>query len=176
MTEFLMVRHGEPDYEALKDWAKIDVAKNFAPLTADGVAQIHKTIELLQKENADIIISSPFTRALQGAGIMARELGLEMRVEPMLYEWQLDATQSVRNRFRIKWLVKQFNKKKRTRHCRWESSESVKERVLKIFDKYLQYDKVIVSCCTVMMGYTTNDIRAYEYGEIKKFVYAGEEK
>lgn len=170
MTEFLLVRHGEPDYEAIKDFARIDVAKNFAPLTEAGVRQIYKSIELLKKEKADIIISSPYTRALQGAGIMARELELEMRVEPMLYEWQLDATQSVRNRFLIKRLVRQFNRKKWNSHCKWESSESVKERVLKVFDKYSEYDKVIVSCHAMMMGYTTGDMRAYEYGEIKRFV------
>ena len=40
MTEFLMVRHGEPDYSKVNDWAKIAVAKNYAPLTEAGVIQI----------------------------------------------------------------------------------------------------------------------------------------
>ena len=33
MTEFIMVRHGEPDYSVVDEWAGIAVAQNFAPLT-----------------------------------------------------------------------------------------------------------------------------------------------
>ncbi len=62
MTEFIMVRHGEPDYSVVEDWAGIAVAKNFAPLTEQGVSQIQETIEVLKEENAQIILSSPFTR------------------------------------------------------------------------------------------------------------------
>lgn len=42
MTEFIMVRHGEPDYNVVEDWAGIAVAKNFAPLTERGVSQIRR--------------------------------------------------------------------------------------------------------------------------------------
>lgn len=49
MTEFIMVRHGEPDYSLVENWARIAVAKNFAPLTEKGISQIHETIEVLRE-------------------------------------------------------------------------------------------------------------------------------
>ena len=49
MTEFIMVRHGEPDYSLVENWARIAVAKNFAPLTDKGVSQIKETIEVLRE-------------------------------------------------------------------------------------------------------------------------------
>lgn len=44
MTEFLLVRHGEPDYERIRKWSNVDVARNYAPLTEVGVKQIENTI------------------------------------------------------------------------------------------------------------------------------------
>lgn len=29
MTEFIMMRHGEPDFDSLNEWAGIGVAKNY---------------------------------------------------------------------------------------------------------------------------------------------------
>lgn len=175
VTEFLMVRHGEPDYLAVKEWAEIYVASNFAPLTEKGVKQVMDVASLLKQEHADIIISSPYTRVLQGAAILSKELDIPLRVEPMLCEWQLDTSQSIKNDFRFKMLLKDFNrndghnpigKKKR-----WESKGFVKDRVTEVFKKYKQYDKVIVSGHAVMIGYVTDDFRTYEYCEIKRFTY-----
>lgn len=50
MTEFIMVRHGEPDYSVVDEWAGIAMAKNFAPLTEKGIRQIQETIEVLREE------------------------------------------------------------------------------------------------------------------------------
>lgn len=169
MTEFLMIRHGEPNYDVIKNWAKISVASNFAPLTEEGIYQIYQTAKLLKDENADLIISSPYTRALQGAAILSQELGLEIRVEPMLYEWQLDSTQSVRHPLRMKHLVHTFQTKNWNQYRKWESSASVRHRVLQVLEQYKQYNKVIVAGHAMMIGYTTGDVRAYEYGEIKRF-------
>lgn len=59
MTEFIMVRHGEPDYSLVENWARIAVAKNFAPLTEKGIGQIHEIIEVLRGgEGTDYFILS----------------------------------------------------------------------------------------------------------------------
>lgn len=52
MTEFLMVRHGKSDYSKVNDWAKIAVAKNYAPLTETGGIQIQNAIETLKKRQS----------------------------------------------------------------------------------------------------------------------------
>lgn len=134
MTEFIMVRHGEPDYSVVEDWAGIAVAKNFAPLT---------------------------------------ELGLDVKVEHGLYEWQLDKTHSVRAKLREKILLWQFNHRKWNCFRKWEHPDTVKERVLKVFDKYLSYDKVIVSCHAMMILYTLGDEVPTQYGQIRRIRYDG---
>ena len=174
MTEFLLVRHGEPDYERIRKWSNVDVARNYAPLTEVGVKQIENTIKELKKENADIIISSPFTRSLQGAGMMARELQLEFFVEPDLHEWELDKTHLVRTNREFKHLLRQRDLGKWNKKSKWESREEVCDRVFPVFERYLQYDKVIVSCHAVLMQMITGDTEPYEYGEVRRFVYEKE--
>ncbi len=173
MTEFIMVRHGEPDYSVVNDWAKIDVAKNFAPLTQKGILQINETTSKLVSENADIIISSPFTRCMQGACMMAKALNLDVHVEHDLHEWELDTTHSVRKKHGIKKLLWQFNNKKWTKKSKWENPDEVKKRVLKTLNKYLSYKKVIVSCHAMMIIYTLGDETPTEYGQIRRFFYDG---
>lgn len=173
MTEFIMVRHGEPDYSVVDGWAGIAVAKNFAPLTERGVSQIQETIEALREETAQIILSSPFTRCMQGACMMSKELGLDVKVEHALYEWQLDKTHSVRARLREKLLLWQFNHRKWNRFRKWEHPDAVKERVLQVFDKYLAYDKVIVSCHAMMILYTLGDEKPTQYSQIRRIRYDG---
>ena len=173
MTEFIMVRHGEPDFDSLNNWAGIYVAKNFAPLTDKGIAQIRTTTELLKQEHADIIISSPFTRCMQGACIISKELGLDVAVEHDLHEWQLDTTHSVRAKIRENYLLWQFNHRKWNRFSKWESPEQVKQRVLQVFDKYLTYNKVIVSCHAMMIMYTLGDSTPTQHGQIRRIQYDG---
>lgn len=90
-----------------------------------------------------------------------------------LYEWQLDKTHSVRAKLREKFLLWQFNHRKWNRFRRWEHPDAVKERVLQVFDKYLSYDKVIVSCHAMMILYTLGDEVPTQYGQIRRIRYDG---
>ena len=173
MPEFIMVRHGEPDYEVVNGWAGIAVAKNFAPLTEKGVCQIQETIEILKQENAAVIISSPFTRCMQGACMMSKELQLDVIVENDLYEWQLDKTHSVRSKVREKILIWKFNHTKWNRFSKWENPNDVKKRVLQVFNKYLDYEKVIVSCHAMVIMYTLGDENPTAYGKMRRIMYDG---
>ena len=56
---------------------------------------------------------------------------------------------------------------------RGDDPEAVKERVLKVFDKYLDYEKVIVSCHAMMIMYTLGDEKTTEYGQIRRIRYDG---
>ncbi|MGN0400746.1 MAG: histidine phosphatase family protein [Acetatifactor sp.] len=173
MTEFLMVRHGEPDYSKVNDWAKIAVAKNYAPLTETGGIQIQNAIETLKKEKAELIISSPFTRCMQGAAMMSKTLQLDVCVEHDLREWELDRTHSVFPGFRERLLTWQFNHRNWNRFSKWENPEDVRKRVLSVFERYLSYEKVIVSCHAMMIMYTTHDKEPLLYGQIRKVRYDG---
>jgi phosphohistidine phosphatase len=75
------LRHG------LADWPAWDPARDHErPLTKDGLKKMKaeaKAIAALYL-HPDAILSSPYTRAYQTADIVAKELGLEVRVEPLL--------------------------------------------------------------------------------------------
>ena len=105
--------------------------------------------------------------------MMSKELGLDVKVEHALYEWQLDKTHSVRAKLREKLLLWQFNHRKWSRFSKWEHPDTVKERVLQVFDKYLSYDKVIVSCHAMMILYTLGDEVPTQYGQIRRIRYDG---
>lgn len=174
MTEFVFIRHGEPNYESVNDWAKIDVARNFGPLTENGVMQIENATKQLLGEEIDLIISSPFTRCLQGASIMARELKLSVTVEHDLHEWELDSSHRIYSKAGIKWLLWKFNHIKWNRFSKWENPKDTKTRVLKVLDKYLDYGKVIVSTHAMVIIYTLGLTNAPGYGEIVRVKYDGE--
>jgi len=75
------LRHG------LADWPEWDVARDHErPLTKEGLKKMKaeaKTIAALDLQ-LDAILSSPYTRAFQTADIVAKELGLEVQIEPLL--------------------------------------------------------------------------------------------
>ena len=75
------LRHG------LADWPEWDVARDHErPLTKEGLKKMKaeaKTIATLDLQ-LDAILSSPNTRAFQTADIVAKELGLEVQIEPLL--------------------------------------------------------------------------------------------
>ena len=75
------LRHG------LADWPEWDVARDHErPLTKDGLKKMKAEAKAMATLDLqlDAILSSPYTRAYQTADIVARELGLEVQIEPLL--------------------------------------------------------------------------------------------
>ncbi len=85
MTKFIMVRHGEPDYSFVKLRGFIGHGNDLAPLTNKGIEQIKNAAKNSRLVDAEIIISSPYTRALQSAAIISGMLGLNIQVEIKIY-------------------------------------------------------------------------------------------
>jgi len=170
MTKFIFVRHGEPDYPSTLDWQTMSLAKNFAGLTDAGRSQIKNACEELKKYNAELIISSPFTRTMQGAAIMARELDLDVVVEHDLHEWQADLTFSIEDEDELRAIVKEYFARDgvypegETRV--WETKQMVRERVLKVLEKYTNYSCVIVSGHGMMTQAVIGHRAQLDYGQI----------
>ncbi|MCM1119859.1 MAG: histidine phosphatase family protein [bacterium] len=170
MTIFYFVRHGEPDYQSVGDWGNIPFGKEFAGLTASGEEQILAAARELRKVSPQIIISSPYARALQSAGIMARELSIRLCVERDLHEWDSDRTHSVREQEELLRLCQEYDacegvyppEGERT----WESRQLVRDRVLKVLEKYAVYERVVVAGHAIMMQAVTGEYRPFAYGEI----------
>lgn len=58
-----------------------------APLSEKGIQEINLTAKDERLQKAEIIISSPYTRAVQTAAILSKELAIDIVVETDLYEW-----------------------------------------------------------------------------------------
>ncbi len=71
MTELYLVRHGETDWNAAR---RVQGATDI-PLNDCGRTQARRTGRLLASRNWDAVISSPLSRALETAELIAHEIG-----------------------------------------------------------------------------------------------------
>ena len=92
MAKFYLIRHGEPDYTYGDNHGYIGQGHDLAPLNNEKIEEVVETSKDKRLKTAQIIISSPYTRALQTASIISKETGINIVVEPDIREWQPDLT------------------------------------------------------------------------------------
>jgi broad specificity phosphatase PhoE len=92
MTTIYLLRHGEADYEPVRARRWPGSMADLAPLSARGVEQATEAARQLAEVGAVKLVSSPFTRTLQTASIVACRVGLLIDVEFDLHEWLPDDT------------------------------------------------------------------------------------
>lgn len=88
--DIVLIRHGEPNYAPCEERGFIGHGRDLAPLTELGVEQAKRVTTEDILKNSEIIISSPYTRALQTAAIILKETKIPLTVEIDLREWQPD--------------------------------------------------------------------------------------
>ena len=166
---FYLVRHGEPDYSERNEKIYRGFGANMCPLSSKGREQIITTAKDKRLQGADIILSSPYTRTLQTAAILSKELQIDIIVETDLHEW-------VANKNYIyeedEIAVKNYNEYIQNKGIYpngvdkdWESNEIMKIRFFQVLEKYKQYDKVIVASHGTLMSAVTGLDRP-AHGEI----------
>lgn len=87
MVTYYLIRHGEADYSELMEHHFFGFGRDLAPLSEKGIIQAEETAKDERLKTAELIISSPYTRALQTAQIISRNTGIEVKVELDLHEW-----------------------------------------------------------------------------------------
>lgn len=150
-----LVRHGEPDYTIPLMRGQIGMGVDMAPLTELGVKQATEVSKDPRFKDAEVIISSPFTRALQTAAIISKNTGLNIIVENDLHEWSPDLTyKKKRIKFgKIHQEMKRNNGKRRSIFQKWEEFDEIGKRAFACLEKYIgKYETVIV----VAHGYVFN--------------------
>ena len=70
--EIVFIRHGEPDKTEVDKRGFIGQGRDLAPLTELGVEQAEKVSSDPLLKGAQVIVSSPYTRALQTAAIISK--------------------------------------------------------------------------------------------------------
>ncbi len=84
------LRHAEPDYSCvvLDRNRFAGNRRDFAPLSEMGRRQAVEVARKLRgRTGVELVLSSPYTRALETAATVASELRLPLRVVPELHDW-----------------------------------------------------------------------------------------
>ena len=174
MAVFYFIRHGEIDAAMAGKKFYKEFAYNMLTLSQKGIEQIRETAMDARLANAELIITSPFGRALHSAAILSKELQVELRVEHDLHEWLAD---SVTYEFLTdEEAGKNYRRLTENNGChpvgeawKWESAGQMKRRVMAVLNQYRNYSSVIVVCHGTLMQYVLG-IEHPQNGQIEEFI------
>ena len=82
----ILVRHGESTFNAAYNATKLDPGIADPPLTGAGRRHAESAARALAEMSLGRLITSPYTRALQTADVVAGVLGLPIAVKPLVRE------------------------------------------------------------------------------------------
>ena len=152
MALFYLIRHGEPTYDHMLENGFWGFGRDFAPLTEKGKQQAEVTAKDIRLKDAEIIVSSPYTRALQTAQIISRETGIPVEVEIALHEWIPDQENLYKTSEESFASAREFTKfhgeYPSGEKCKWESLSHMRKRVREVADKYSDYDIINLDALT----------------------------
>lgn len=158
-TEFFLIRHAEPDYTIIDQRHYRGFGNDLAPITQKGILETENTSKNILLKNADIIITSPYTRTLQTASILSKKLNIDLKVEIDLMEWIPDKTYMYDNySMVINWRkhYDENNGKCTYEDDNFEEKDEIILRVKNVLKKYINYSKVIVVTHGMVITALTN--------------------
>ena len=95
--KIVFIRHGEPDKTGVDNRGFIGQGRDMAPLTELGIKQAEDVSLNPLLEGCQVILSSPYTRALQTAAIISKNTGLDIKVEIDIHEFIPDKAFQVKS-------------------------------------------------------------------------------
>lgn len=144
---------------------------DFAPLTAVGRLQIDTIARDYRLQEAEAILCSTYTRALESAALLSRAINKPLYVEHDLHEWlpqkdphaEPDST-----------LIKKASRSFQglgpvDESAPWESLEEVRRRVIATLERYRQFGTIVVVTHGVVIGSLVGVRRLVEHAEIVPF-------
>jgi broad specificity phosphatase PhoE len=160
--KILLIRHGEPDYTEVGIRKYMGHGLDLAHLNANGKEQAQKAAEDPRLDGIEIIVSSPYTRALHTAAIISRYRNVEIEIELGLHEWLPDLTYTYTSDDFVIQAGKMISRNKgicpSDSPIKYEELTSVFERANSSLKKYLIYKKIAVVAHGVL-------IRQFSYAE-----------
>ncbi len=173
MADFYFIRHGEADYSEINTKIYKNQGCFMCTLTDKGAEQARLAAKDERLSGTELILTSPFGRALHTAAILSKELGAEIKVETDLHEWLADAEsydylddKTACSRYRE--LTELGGRHPEGVKKQWESTEMMKKRVFAVLDKYGHFGKVAVVSHGTLMQYCLS-VKHPENCEIIKF-------
>ena len=168
---FYLIRHGSADYAEKDTKIYQGFGVNLAPLSERGIREIQEASRDARLAGTDLILSSPYTRALQTAAILSKELQADIVVETDLHEWLANKNYIYETDEKAEKSYREFcgnrgiytNGKEE-----WEDYETMKKRLLTVLKKYTHYRKVLVVCHGMRIQSVCPDHHP-QNGEIQEF-------
>lgn len=174
MTVFYFIRHGETDTAMAGKKFYKGFGCHLLTLSEKGIEQMHKAAADTRLAGAELLITSPFGRAMHSAAILSKDLQVELRVETDLHEWLADGVsyeflpdEEAEKSYRC--LTENHGRHSAGEVCLWESAVQMKKRVMSALDKYRGYRSVIVVCHGTLMQYVLG-IDHPQNGQIEEFI------
>jgi broad specificity phosphatase PhoE len=173
---FYLIRHGETDYSEKGTKIYTGFGENLLPLSLNGILQIKNTAQDTRLQNVDIIVSSPYTRALQTAAILSKELQVDITIETNLHEWVADKNYIFQDceqgEIRCREFNEFFGEYPNNEIKLWEDNKALRMRLFSVLQKYSHYKKVIIVCHGMLIHSVYNRHWA-ENGEIIEYNMEG---
>ena len=152
--EIYLMRHGEPTYR--EPWALglPGMGTELGPLTPDGIRQAEEAAGDLRIQDADLIVASPYPRALQTAAIVSRHIGKPLEVAVGIFEWlpRTDFAEVSHTEITERWHEYMQNGGVHTpddKYPDWETHAQMRERALKAVQPFLDrsgIQKLLIVC------------------------------
>ena len=169
---FYLIRHGEADYSEMGTKIYQGHGLNLVPLTERGILQIRETAKDARLKNAGIIVSSPFTRAVQTAAILSKKLQIDIIVETDIHEWQADKNFIFLQGEAAERQFKEYNlyngEYPKGTELLFETNTMLRNRLHKVLEKYKSFKNVIVVCHGTLIHSVFQD-KWFENGEIGEY-------
>jgi broad specificity phosphatase PhoE len=155
MQRIVFLRHSEPDYSLVRKRKYIGHGLDLAPLTENGIKLAESVSFDNRLAHAGIIVSSPYTRALQTAAVISKNRRLDIKVEVDLHEWMPDLS--------FQYSSKEESLKANELCAEYkgvcpDDSEINFENLIDVFNRaknallrYRQYEKIIVVTHVIVM-------------------------
>ncbi|HEM5325547.1 TPA: histidine phosphatase family protein [Streptococcus suis] len=152
--QILFVRHSEPDYSMFDQHDNprlyAGFGRDLAPLTEKGRTLAQEIASVPIFSQAQVVIASSVTRALETATYIAQAQQLPLLVEPFFHEWRPDMTgqnaSQVEAVLAHRLFLENGGAVSETSPVRYETAAEMRERFLQALEKYQAYDRIVIVC------------------------------
>lgn len=143
ISRAVLVRHGAADYGLLGRFGSTyrGARRDLAPLTPEGAAQIERLIPVLREHGSHLVVSSPYTRTLHSAAILAAGLKCRLEIHLALHDWLpvRDGSEPVHEEI-VAEKIAEYEEWKATGRLpdarTWETDDDMRKRVHSVLDHF----------------------------------------